>query len=60
MKISKIKKLGCRKCAYSHNLDEYTWGSCRRRAPKDKRGSKPFPMVTGDDWCGEFKLEKEE
>lgn len=45
-----------RKCANCRHYDDML-GLCKQRAPyiKSDTGHAFWPMVTADDWCGQFK-----
>lgn len=51
----------CVHCEYSERLAAHNIVRCRRHAPRPGQGNSEgivWPVVSADDWCGEF-MERE-
>jgi len=50
----------CADCVYyKHKANDLAFGDCRRHAPRPDQSTPDtfWPIVSRDDWCGEFRTD---
>lgn len=46
----------CKTCFYYIGKKDHTFGECHKYAPRDVRHVDRFPVISEQNWCGEYYM----